>query len=437
MTTQGLLRRYTFKLYPNKAQTAALDSMRRLHCTLYNAALQERIDAYRLAGKTLTFFDQSKAIKIIRSDDPAYADLGFDSLALTLRRLDMAYAAFFRRARAGAGHQSGFPRYQRGDDYAGFTFRSQKGWNFDFRPNARSGRTRFKGVPGAVSWRGKFPAFPYGIKTGDVMLRAGTWWLSVVADMPERMARSGELTGEIEFDLVDSFAHVRCANGGLAAGPEETVYAAEGRITSVFAVVPRGRLDFDRGVFTDPKRDPLDHSETDGAQGVRPRLRNLREPLNPSETTGTQGEGVQRSQQRKMSKARRGSCRWRAAKRAHARQEAKRARQRREALHAWTTDLARRFANLTIISPTITAITASGAGDKHRWGAAVDLKANFNRRVLDMAPATAIAMLQYKIAERSGTVTVRVPTEAKADVGNLIVAATKANRKLKRASNAR
>ncbi|MDB5788923.1 hypothetical protein [Caballeronia mineralivorans] len=45
-------RKVTFKLYPNAREAERLTSWIRLHCELYNAALEERIDAYRKAGKS-------------------------------------------------------------------------------------------------------------------------------------------------------------------------------------------------------------------------------------------------------------------------------------------------------------------------------------------------------------------------------------------------
>jgi putative transposase len=144
-----------------------------------------------------------------------------------------------------------------------------------------------------------------------------------------------------------------------------------------------------------------------------------------------------RDVQRAMSPVRRGSCRYRALKLRAARRQAKIARQRREALHRWTTGIATRFSSLTIISPPISEITRTGAGDRNDWGAAVDLKAQFNRHVLDQAPGAAIAMLEYKIAERGGATRIVTPAEHKAEIGNLIVSATKLNRELRRATNAR
>ena len=50
-------RKVTFKLYPNAREAERLTSWIRLHCELYNAALEERIDAYRKAGKSISYYD--------------------------------------------------------------------------------------------------------------------------------------------------------------------------------------------------------------------------------------------------------------------------------------------------------------------------------------------------------------------------------------------
>ena len=490
MATEGVIRRYTFKLYPNKAQTEALDRIRRLHCRLYNAALQERIDSYRAvdharrevvcvrtwttdegeergvyrprhlspasgtAPKALTYFDQGKSIKTIRADDPEYEALSADSLAFTLKRLDLAYQAFFQRAKAGAGGQSGFPQYKRSDEYPGFTHRPSQGWKFDIRPGARSGKTVFKGVPGAVKWRGEFPSFPYGIKTGDVMLRAGTWWLSVVADVPARMRADADHTGEVEFDLVDSFARVSRADSGHAAGPKETVFAAaNGRITPVIAMgcqeAPTDALllqgEHGLGNIRRARTSPADALLLQGEHG-----RSQPRPLawDPADALLLQGEHGNRTgghpawppadalllQGGRGKRVKRGSNRDRKNKRLDAKRKARQARQRKEALHAWTTDIARQFGALTIISPPLKDATQSGKGNERAHGAEVELKAALNRRVLDQAPGFAIAMLEYKIAERGGHTDKVIREDAPAMIGNEIVQARKAVRKAERKS---
>ena len=51
-------RKATHKLDPSATQAAALKAMLRHHQQLYNAALQERIDAHRLAGVSIFYEGQ-------------------------------------------------------------------------------------------------------------------------------------------------------------------------------------------------------------------------------------------------------------------------------------------------------------------------------------------------------------------------------------------
>ena len=64
---------------------------------LYNAALQERRDAYRMAGKSVSLYEQMTELTAIRGDDPEWAALDTSVGRGVLRRLDRAMNAFFRR----------------------------------------------------------------------------------------------------------------------------------------------------------------------------------------------------------------------------------------------------------------------------------------------------------------------------------------------------
>ena len=87
----------TYKLYPSRAQLAALERLHHLHRLLYNAALEERIEAYRMARASISYVDQCKSLTIIRQQDPAYLAVNAQSAQVTLKRLDLAFKAFFRR----------------------------------------------------------------------------------------------------------------------------------------------------------------------------------------------------------------------------------------------------------------------------------------------------------------------------------------------------
>jgi putative transposase len=105
-------RAYKFLLRPTSKQAQALSEMLRDHCSLYNGALQERRAAYRHVSKTsIRYGDQSAQLKEIRAFDPQrQGRWSFSSQQATLRRLDKAFAAFFRRVKA--GEKPGYPRFR-------------------------------------------------------------------------------------------------------------------------------------------------------------------------------------------------------------------------------------------------------------------------------------------------------------------------------------
>lgn len=104
-------RSYTFLLRPTSRQAAALTACLEDHRQLYNAALEHRRTAYRKAGVTIRYGDQSAELKHIRAGDPGgQGRWSFSSQQATLRRLDKAFAAFFARVKA--GRTPGFPRFK-------------------------------------------------------------------------------------------------------------------------------------------------------------------------------------------------------------------------------------------------------------------------------------------------------------------------------------
>jgi len=101
------VRSYKYRLRPNEAQAAVLDAMLRDFWGLYNACLQQRIEAYRRRGLSLRYGQQASELKACRRDDPnGLGRWSFSALQQVLRRLDQTYAAVFRR-----GH--GFPVFGR------------------------------------------------------------------------------------------------------------------------------------------------------------------------------------------------------------------------------------------------------------------------------------------------------------------------------------
>ena len=105
-----MLLSYKFRLYPNSAQRQALDRLLEIHRQMYNAALQERRDAWKQRGVSVRYTDQANQLKSIRSFDADAAWCNYSSLQQTLRRLDKAFQAFFRRVKR--GEKPGYPRFK-------------------------------------------------------------------------------------------------------------------------------------------------------------------------------------------------------------------------------------------------------------------------------------------------------------------------------------
>ena len=110
----------------SKGVASKLDHILFLCRVLYNAALEERISAYKKLGISLSYFDQCKELTILRSQDPIYDALDATMLRLTvLFRLDKAFKAFFARCKT--GKKPGFPRFKGKYRFQTLVF-SDSGW---------------------------------------------------------------------------------------------------------------------------------------------------------------------------------------------------------------------------------------------------------------------------------------------------------------------
>src|SRR4051794_28885156 len=93
---------YKYRVYVTQAQEAALVETLDRCRELYNSALHERREAYRLRGKTLSCYEQINELPAVKDARPEYHAIHSQVLQDVLRRLDKAYQAFFARVKAGA-----------------------------------------------------------------------------------------------------------------------------------------------------------------------------------------------------------------------------------------------------------------------------------------------------------------------------------------------
>ena len=130
----------------------------------------------------------------IRTLLPEYAALNAQSLQVTLKRLDLAMAGFFRRCQEGAA-SPGFPRFKSFDRYPGWGYKTYgDGWKLegqgaDAKSGMKHGYLKLSGI-GPIKLHGKArtPGVP---KTCEIRHKQGRWYASVtVACEPARQSGS-------------------------------------------------------------------------------------------------------------------------------------------------------------------------------------------------------------------------------------------------------
>lgn len=111
---------FKYRLYPNRSQRERLQRTLDVCRELYNAALQERRDGYRIAKEKLNYYSQANQLSEIKEIRTDLRDVHSQVLQDVLRRVDKAFKAFFQRVRR---HQTpGFPRFQGKNRYDSFTY---------------------------------------------------------------------------------------------------------------------------------------------------------------------------------------------------------------------------------------------------------------------------------------------------------------------------
>jgi putative transposase len=189
-------RSFKFLMRPTSKQVVALTEMLRDHCSLYNGALQERRDAYRHPSKTsITYGMQSAQLKQIRAFDPeCHGRWSFSSQQATLRRLDKAMQAFFRRVKA--GEKPGYPRFRGVGWFDTVEFpKDGDGCRWDSTPHDPVTRVRLQGVGHVRVHQHREVAGT--VKTVSVK-REGTRWYVILScdEVPAQpLPATGKTTG--------------------------------------------------------------------------------------------------------------------------------------------------------------------------------------------------------------------------------------------------
>lgn len=194
VASQIISKSFKFRICePSKIVQANLEQTLNLCRNLYNAALQERRDAYKLNRISLNYYDQANQLKEIKQTNSEYKDIHSQVLQDVLKRLDKTFKAFYSRAKQG---KAGFPRFKSVNRYDSFCF-PQSGFSLtgDKLTLSKIGKVKIKL---SRKIQGK-------IKTCQIKREINKWFvIFTVETTAEPLPKTGESVG---IDMgIESFA---------------------------------------------------------------------------------------------------------------------------------------------------------------------------------------------------------------------------------------
>src|SRR5215471_10847158 len=199
MDEQTTRKTFKYKLKPTPEQERVMAFVLRRCCELYNAALQERKEAWQKCSVHITEMSQSAQLPAIKESHPEYRDINAQVLQDVLTRLDRAFQRFFARVKA--GETPGYPRFHGANRYNSITYKQvgeHGGARLEngFLVLSKIGRI-------AVRWSRPIEGTP---KTVTISKEADGWYVCFsCADVPvQPLSSTGQETG---IDLgIEAFA---------------------------------------------------------------------------------------------------------------------------------------------------------------------------------------------------------------------------------------
>lgn len=122
-----MIRSYRFRLQMKRSLWVRFETAMAVSNQIYNAALEERIQAWKKENKSISRFDQFKSLTIVRQDDAGISKYSCSMLRTPLVQVDEAFKGFFSRLKL-RKEKAGFPRYRSLKRLRSFGFVSEKGW---------------------------------------------------------------------------------------------------------------------------------------------------------------------------------------------------------------------------------------------------------------------------------------------------------------------
>jgi putative transposase len=176
-----LRRAYKFRAYPTRPQEGRSARLLRDHCGLYNAALEERREAWRMSRTSMTYNAQSAQLREIRRADPdGQGRHSFTAQQQTLRRLNAVFCAFYKRSTVRGGSKPGYPRFKPHQRFNQVLFVAGDGAKWSDAAGNQWARATFQGV-GSMKVK-QHRAVRGTVKTLQLKREHRRWYVIVVAE---------------------------------------------------------------------------------------------------------------------------------------------------------------------------------------------------------------------------------------------------------------
>jgi putative transposase len=185
-------RAFKFRAYPTSAQEGRAARLLADHCDLYNAALEERREAWRMRRVSINYGMQSAQLREIRCTDPqGQGRHSFSAQQQTLRRLSTVFAAFYARAKKG---KAGYPRFKPCGRFNQVGFVAGDGAKWTPAPTGGWARAAFQSV-GSIKIRQHRPV-PGTVKFLQLKREHRRWYVIVITDTgAEPLPATGRAAG--------------------------------------------------------------------------------------------------------------------------------------------------------------------------------------------------------------------------------------------------
>jgi putative transposase len=174
-----MIRTFRYPMQLTRKQETTLISWLSLCGELYNAAIQERRDAWKKRGVSVGLYDQFNELTELREADPEWASVPHRLARSVLVRVERAYRGFFRRVKC--GEKPGYPRFRASSRYRSF------GLEGTDVPRINGSRVRLPKL-GFVRFN-KYRELRGEVRSVHVRREAGGWSISFVCDLGDAPAK--------------------------------------------------------------------------------------------------------------------------------------------------------------------------------------------------------------------------------------------------------